>query len=44
MNLLIIGAGSYGKVAAEIAADCGYEKIDLLDDNSLEAIGKISDL
>lgn len=44
MNLLIIGAGGHGKVVAEIAADCGYEQIDFLDDNSPEAIGKISDL
>ncbi len=44
MNLLIIGAGGHGKVVAEIAADCGYEKIGFLDDNSLEALGKIYDL
>ena len=44
MNLLIIGAGGHGKVVAEIAADCGYRKIDFLDDNSSDAIGKISDL
>jgi sugar O-acyltransferase (sialic acid O-acetyltransferase NeuD family) len=44
MNLLIIGAGGHGKVVAEIAVDCGYEKIDFLDDNSSDAVGKISDL
>lgn len=44
MNLLLIGAGGHGKVVAEIAEDCGYEKIDFLDDNSPESIGKISDL
>ena len=44
MNLLIIGAGGHGKVVSEIAADCGYRKIDFLDDNSSDAIGKISDL
>lgn len=44
MNLLIIGAGGHGKVVAEVAADCGYKKIDFLDDNSQDAVGKISDL
>ncbi len=44
MNLLIVGAGGHGKVVAEIAADCGYEKVDYLDDNSPEAIGKLHDL
>lgn len=44
MNLLIVGAGGHGKVVAEVATDCGYEKIEFLDDNSLDAIGKISDL
>lgn len=44
MNLLLIGAGGHGKVVAEIAEDCGYEKIDFLDSNSPESIGKISDL
>lgn len=44
-NLLIIGAGQYGKVAKEIAEDVGtFEKIDFLDDNSPFAIGKISDM
>ena len=42
-NLLIIGAGGHGKVVSEVAAACGYENIAFLDDNSLEAIGKISD-
>ena len=44
MNLLIIGAGGHGKVVAEIATECGYGKIDFLDDNSSDAMGKISDL
>lgn len=43
-NLLIIGAGGHGKVVAEVAEACGYENIAFLDDNSPEAIGKISDM
>lgn len=43
-NLLIIGAGSHGKVVAEVAKACGYENIAFLDDNSPDAIGKISDM
>lgn len=43
-RLLIIGAGGHGKVVAEIAGDIGYEEIAFLDDNSQEAIGKISDI
>lgn len=44
-NLLIIGAGGHGKVIKEIAEDIGaYEKIEFVDDNSSEAIGKFSDL
>lgn len=42
--LLIIGAGGHGKVVAEVARDIGYEKIDFLDDNNPEAIGRISDI
>lgn len=41
--LLILGAGGHGKVVAEIAADCGYTKIDFLDDNSPDALGKIGE-
>lgn len=45
MNLLIIGAGGHGKVVKEVAESLNiYEKIDFLDDNSPEAIGKISDM
>ena len=43
-SLLIIGAGGHGKVVAEVARDCGYEEIAFLDDNSNEAIGKISEM
>lgn len=43
-SLLIIGAGGHGKVVAEIAEDLGYKKIDFLDDNAPEAIGKIGDI
>lgn len=32
-NLNIIGAGGHGKVAADIAIACGYEKITFLDKN-----------
>jgi hypothetical protein len=39
-SLLIIGAGSHGRVVAETAEVCGYDKIDFLDDNSRNAIGK----
>lgn len=43
-NLIIIGAGGYGYVAREIAESTGkYEKIDFLDDNNPEAIGKFDD-
>lgn len=43
-RLLIIGAGGHGKVVAEIAEDIGYEEIAFLDDNNLNAIGKVSDI
>ena len=43
-SLLILGAGGHGKVVAEVAKDCGYEEIAFLDDNSDEAIGKISEM
>lgn len=43
-KLLIIGAGGHGKVVAEVAADLGYERIDFVDDQSLEAVGKTTDL
>lgn len=42
-SLLIIGAGEYGHLVKELAEDCGYDKIAFLDDNSFEAIGKVSD-
>lgn len=43
-RLLIIGAGGHGKVVAEVAEDIGYEEIAFLDDNALEAIGKVSEI
>lgn len=44
-RLLIVGAGGHGKVVKEIAEAIGcYEKIDFVDDNSSEAIGKVIDL
>lgn len=43
-NLLIVGAGQYGAVAKETAAVTGrFERIDFLDDNHPDAIGKIAD-
>lgn len=42
-SLLIIGAGQYGHLVKELAEDCGYEKGAFLDDNSPEAIGKVSE-
>lgn len=44
MNLLIIGAGGHGKVVAEVAEDCGYEKIAFLDDNKSDVLGKTDDI
>lgn len=43
-TLLIIGAGGHGRVVAEIAAACGYDRnsIAFLDDNAASAaVGKI---
>ena len=47
-NLLILGAGGHGNVVKEIAESVVdskdehlYERIEFLDDNSMEAIGKI---
>lgn len=42
-SLLIIGAGGYGQLVKELAQDCGYEKIDFLDDKSELAIGRVND-
>ena len=43
-KLIIVGAGGYGYVARETAISTGeYEKIDFLDDNNHEAIGKFDD-
>ena len=43
-NLLILGAGQYGRVAWETAKaiDC-FDKIAFLDDKNPEAVGKLSD-
>jgi UDP-N-acetylbacillosamine N-acetyltransferase len=45
-TLLIIGAGGHGRVVAEIAVACGYERksIAFLDDNATDAIGKIEEI
>lgn len=50
-NLLIIGAGTYGVLASEIAAEMGcFEKIDFVDDekkttpNGIEVIGSTKDI
>lgn len=43
-RLLVIGDGGHGKVVAEVAEDIGYEKIAFLDDNSPNAVGKISEM
>lgn len=42
-NLLIIGAGQYGRLVMEIAEDLGiYDRIDFADDNSGEAVCGVS--
>lgn len=50
-NLLIVGAGVYGIVASEIAADVGcFDKIGFVDDalqttpNGIPVVGKVSDI
>lgn len=43
-GILIIGAGDHGRVVAEVAKACGYEKVDFIDDNNPAAIGKTEDL
>ena len=42
MNLLILGAGEYGKLVKELARN-KYTTIDFLDDKSEAAIGKLED-
>ncbi len=44
-NLLILGAGQYGKIAKEIAEamNC-FSKIDFLDDNDKNALGKLNEM
>lgn len=44
-RLLIVGGGGHGKVVKEVAEAIGkYDGIDFADDNSPDAVGKISDL
>lgn len=44
-KLLIIGAGGHGRCSAEIARRMNkFDNISFIDDNSLEAIGKIDEL
>lgn len=43
-KIVIIGAGGHGRVVADIAKACGYEKIVFLDDADVPLIsGKVSD-
>ena len=42
MNLLILGAGEYGRLVKELARN-KFATIDFLDDNSPAAIGKLED-
>lgn len=43
-SLLIIGAGGHGQVVAECAEVCGYERIDFLDDNHPDTVGRVEQL
>ncbi|MBP3379633.1 MAG: hypothetical protein J6K77_02060 [Ruminococcus sp.] len=44
-NLLIVGAGQYGRLVKEIAVELGiYDKIDFVDDNSDKAVCRISEI
>ena len=38
-KLLIIGAGGHGRVLAEVAMACGYDRVDFLDDRNACAVG-----
>jgi len=38
MNLLVIGAEGHGRVVAEVAAACGYQRVDFLDDRLVEGV------
>lgn len=38
-KLLIIGAGGHGRVLAEVAMACGYDRVDFLDDRNPCAVG-----
>ena len=44
-SILIIGAGGHGRVIAETALACGYDKIDFLDDHPSEnVVGSLAEL
>lgn len=43
-NLIIVGAGQYGRVAKEIAEAVDFAKIDFLDDSAQDAIGTVSNM
>lgn len=43
-SILIIGAGGYGRNIRELAEQCGYDKIDYLDDYNPEAVGKLNEI
>lgn len=43
-SLLVLGAGSHGRVVAELARACGYSRIDFVDDRSPQAVGTLADL
>jgi UDP-N-acetylbacillosamine N-acetyltransferase len=42
-KILILGAGQYGHLVKEIAAACGYDQVDFLDDFHPAAIGTFAD-
>lgn len=42
-KILILGAGQYGHLVKEIAAACGYERVDFLDDHHPAALGSFAD-
>lgn len=44
MNLLILGCGGYGMACKDLCDELGiFEKIDFLDDNATQAIGKLNE-
>ena len=42
-SLLIVGAGEYGQLVRETAYECGYQKVEFLDDNSELAVGRVDE-